>query len=413
MYSLNYKKNNLNSISIDLPTSKSISNRALILNALLKNKIRLIDLSLADDTQLMSKALLSNGNTFQVYNAGTCMRFLTAYFSIFPKSNTTLICDERMKERPIKDLVNSLVSLGAEIEYIENVGFPPIKIIGKSLIGKLIHIDASKSSQFVTALMLIAPFVKNGLKIQLNGSIASFQYIKMTSLLMNQFGLTCVVSNNLIVINEFSNTSNINEYVIEKDWSAAAFWYLIVCINPTLNITLNKLPLNSIQGDNITAQYFAKLGVSSIQNKDGIEIFKENPTNENLNFDLINCIDLAPALSVACAVLNINTNITGLENLKIKESNRLIAIVDELNKLGYNIERFNDSIKIVKIFNPIDYSKSITINTYNDHRIAMAFAPLAMLFENLKMNDIAVVSKSYPTFFNDLKKTGVSATFIG
>ncbi len=229
----------------------------------------------------------------------------------------------------------------------------------------------------------------------------------MTSLLMNEFGLKCDLVNNKIEIEEYVNSPILNEYTIEKDWSAAAFWYLTVCINPNININLKSLDLNSIQGDKITAEYFKKLGIETIQTETGIEINNSLKCNNNLSFDLENCIDLAPALSVACAVLNFNVSLFGLNNLKIKESNRLIAIVNELLKFGFNVENTNDSINIKSIETNIDYNKKIIIKTYNDHRIAMAFAPLTMLFNNVEIEEIESVGKSYPNFFIDLNKIGI------
>lgn len=407
MYRLSYTNPNLNSIEIDLPTSKSISNRALILNALLKNKIKLFELSSADDTQIMITALTSNNKEIYLKNAGTCMRFLAAYFSVLPQINVILYCDERMKERPIKELIDALNNLGADIKYLENENYPPLAISGKKIEGNTVHLNASKSSQFVSALMLVAPFIKNGLTIYLYESIASYDYIKMTSLLMNEFGLKCDLVNNKIEIEEYVNSPILNEYTIEKDWSAAAFWYLTACINPNVNINLNSLDLNSIQGDKITAEYFQKLGIVTTQTESGIEINNSLKCNNNLSFDLENCIDLAPALSVACAVLNLNVSLFGLNNLKIKESNRLIAIVNELLKFGFNVENTNDSINIKSIETNIDYNKKIIIKTYNDHRIAMAFAPLTMLFNNVEIEEIESVGKSYPNFFIDLNKIGI------
>lgn len=406
MYGLNYKKTYFKKVDIDLPTSKSISNRALILSELLDNKIVINQLSLADDTQLMLSVLSSKNNDVNLQNAGTCMRFLTAFFAIKTNKNISLFCSERMKQRPIKDLVDALIDLGAEIQFLESENFPPLKIFGKKLSGKPINIDCSESSQFITALMLIAPFIDNGIVINLTGKIASFNYIKMTALLMNQFGFSVILAPNSIEIKEFKNQNVIPCYTIEKDWSSAAFWYLIACLNPQLSIGLNGLSKTSIQGDAITFEIFEQLGVLTNETVNGLTIKKNNAANKFSEFDLINAIDLAPALCVACAALNVNATIYGLQNLKIKESNRLFAIVNELNKFGYNLSNKSDTIYI-KQTNQIDYNKSITINTYNDHRIAMAFAPLSILFNQLKMEDVEVVSKSYPNFFNDLKLVGI------
>ena len=411
MNALFYTKNDFKNVTIHLPTSKSISNRMLILNALLNNKIGLNELSLADDTQLMLSVLLDESNEIDIENAGTCMRFLTAFFACKENKIISLLCSERMMQRPVKGLVDALINLGANINYLTNENYPPLKINGKKLKGNTLNIDASESSQFITALMLIAPFVENGMTIHLKGKIASFDYIKMTALLMNDLGFSVSLTNNTIVIKPYQGESIISNFTIEKDWSSAAFWYLIAALNPELSIHLIGLSMTSIQGDHITFKVFEKLGVTTKETNDGLVISKEKIADDFVAFDLINAIDLAPALCVACAALNVNATISGLQNLKIKESNRLLAIVNELNKFGYDVSNSSEEI-IIKKTNNIDYKKSLTVNTYNDHRIAMAFAPLSMLFNQLKIDDITVVSKSYPNYFNDLKLVGVIAKNI-
>jgi len=354
---------------------------------------------------------LDESNEINIENAGTCMRFLSAYFACKDNKIISLLCSERMMQRPIKELVDALINLGADISYLLNENYPPLKIIGKKLKGNTLNIDASKSSQFITALMLIAPFVENGMTIHLKGEIASFDYIKMTALLMNDLGFSVSLTNNTIVIKPFQGEPIISNFTIEKDWSSAAFWYLIAALNPELSIHLIGLSKTSIQGDHITFKVFEKLGVTTKETYDGLIISKEKIADDFVVFDLINAIDLAPALCVACAALNVNAKIYGLQNLKIKESNRLLAIVNELNKFGYDLSNSTDEI-MIKQTNNIDYNQSLIINTYNDHRLAMAFAPLAMLFNQLKIDDITVVSKSYPYFFNDLKLVGITTKNI-
>ena len=407
MNGLLYKKNNFKKVVIHLPASKSISNRALILNALLNNKIILNDLSLSDDTQLMLSVLSNESHEVNLDNAGTCMRFLTAYFACKANKNISLLCSERMMQRPIKGLIDALRNLGADINYLSIENFPPLKINGKKLKGNSINIDASESSQYITALMLIAPFIENGISIHLTGNIASFDYIKMTALLMNELGISVSLTNDSIIIKPYLIEPIISDFTIEKDWSSAAFWYLIAALNPKLSIHLIDLSKTSIQGDHITFKVFEKLGITTTETSDGLVIFKEKIAEDFLEFDLINAIDLAPALCVACAALNINATISGLQNLKIKESNRLLAIVTELNKFGYAVSNSDDKI-MIKQTNNIDYNQSILINTYKDHRMAMAFAPLAMLFNQLKIDDTKSVSKSYPHFFNDLELVGIT-----
>ena len=406
MFGLVYKNTTVRNIRIDLPASKSISNRALILNAFYKNSITLNNLSLADDTQLMNWALNTNETQLNLKNAGTCMRFLTAYFATQNNKEISLLCSNRMKQRPIANLVNALQNLDADITYLEQKNIPPLLIKGKLILGKKITIDASESSQFITALMLIAPFIQNGLTIELTGNIASFDYIKMTALLMEQFGLNVTLNSNIITIKNQTNTAPIKEFTIENDWSSAAFWYLTCCLNNQIAITLYNLSTNSIQGDNITAKLFEQLGIITKSIDNNLIIQKQLEANSTCYFDLSNCIDLAPALTVACASLNINATVTGLKNLVIKESNRLEAIVTELKKIGYNVSNNNNTIFIHQT-SSIDFNKTVKINTYDDHRIAMAFAPLALKFNNISLDNLHVVKKSYPNFFTELAKVGV------
>lgn len=407
MYSLVYQKKSLNFCSVNLPTSKSISNRALILNAFLKQQVQLHNLSTADDTQLMIKALGQSEPFINLENAGTCMRFLTAYFACMENKVTELLCNDRMKQRPIKELVDVLNYLGADIEYLEESNYPPLKIKGATLSGKPVEIDASQSSQYITALMLIGPFIQNGLSIRLKGWVASFDYIKMTALLMENFGFDVLVNESNIEIKPLTKPVPLTQYTIEPDWSSAAFWYLMVALEVDLKVCLNGFSKSSIQGDKVTADIFERLGVMSNETDNGLVIYKYTKPNSDLHFDLSACIDLAPALCVACAALNIKATISGLQNLVIKESNRLAAIVNELTKLGYYITHTSNSIFINQVAQ-IDYHKAVVIDTYDDHRIAMAFAPLAILFSQLQLKDIHVVSKSYPNYFNDLTQAGIT-----
>ena len=359
MYILQYNNKDFNSsVTVNLTASKSISNRALILKKLLPLPLLLNNISLADDTNLMLNALTVTDKEINLNNAGTCMRFLTAYFANNIGETITLQCDERMKQRPINDLVNALKILGAQIIYLEKEGFPPLQITGQKLVGKTIEINASESSQFITALMLIGPFIQNGLTIELKGSIASFDYIKMTYMLMQRIGLNVFIENNLIKILPYKYQNTLAEYNIENDWSGASFWYLIATLNDSLSFKLNNLTLDSIQGDKITAEIFEALGVNTDSLEDGIIIKKTRSPQNNLEFNLLNCIDLAPALCVACAALNINATIRGLQNLNIKESNRLLAIITELNKFGYNAINNDDTI-FIKSVETIDYDKRV------------------------------------------------------
>ena len=424
--------------SIDLPASKSIANRALILQAILPN-ISLKNISEADDTLLMQSALKSDANEIQLKNAGTCMRFLTAYFASIDGRKVKLMCDDRMKERPIKTLVDALRELGADIIYLEKEGYPPLAIQGKKLHGKSIHINASESSQFISALMLIGHSIDNGLEIVLEGEISSLDYIEMTAKLMQEFGLIVQLKKNKISTkkHKISNSKNL-EYTIEADWSSAAFWYQIAAMSYDSEITLNSLSLENLQGDKTSAKHLSnQVETRTISDNIVIHSNQSKINNQNYTINLKHQPDLAPALAVCLAALGVDAKIEGLENLKIKESNRLQALHDELNKLGYAIQIDGDSLEIKNSGN-VDPStplrvtsssiqelnnqaiqqsvnlkiKNNQIKTYMDHRMAMAFAPLALVFGEVIIENPEVVEKSYPHYWDDLKKAGFGLEFF-
>ena len=419
--------------SIDLPASKSIANRALILQAILPN-ISLKNISEADDTLLMQSALNSDADEIQLKNAGTCMRFLTAYFASIEGRKVNLMCEDRMKERPIKTLVDALRELGADISYLEKEGYPPLAIQGKKLHGKCIKMNASESSQFISALMLIGPSIDNGLEIVMDGEISSKDYIEMTVKLMREFGLDVRFENNKIKIknSELSNTKAL-EYAIEADWSSAAFWYQIAAMSHDSEITLNGLSLESLQGDKIIAKHLLnQVETKAISNNIIIHSNQSKINNQNSTINLNHQPDLAPALVVSFAALGIDAKIEGLQNLKIKESNRLQSLHDELVKLGYDIKIDVDSLEIknskkVDPSTPLRVTSSSIqtpsnstnqannnhfIKTYKDHRMAMAFAPLALVFGEVIIENPDVVEKSYPHYWEDLKKAGFGLEFF-
>ena len=341
--SLSHPTSTLNA-SIHLPASKSISNRALILNAVTGNTTLINNLSEADDTVLMHSVLLSNETTFNLKNAGTCMRFLTAYFAAKPGKEVTLLCDERMEYRPIHSLVDALRQLGADITYLNKKGFPPLAIKGKQLSGGSIKMNASESSQFTSALMMIAPMLKEPLTIQLQGEISSEPYLKMTAAVMNMFGLETTID--LPYIHLTSQISNLkSQILIEPDWSSASYWYEMVALSKDARIDLPGLSINSLQGDAIIAQHMELFGVQTTESKHGL-ILTKRPRSavSSLTLDLTHCPDLAPALAVTAAACNRNTILTGLKNLAIKESNRLLALHTELTKLGFDITVTDDEL---------------------------------------------------------------------
>ena len=375
---------------ITLPSSKSISNRALIIKALSGLSFEIENLSMANDTQILQQLLADkNRTTFDVGHAGTAMRFLTAYLAI-QQGEFILTGSERMQQRPIKILVDALTTLGADITYLKNEGFPPLKIIGKTLSGGEITIDGSISSQYISALMMIAPYIKNGLKINFEGQVASKPYLDMTAEMVKDFKAG---------------------FVVEPDWSSASYWYSMVALAKDAEITLLGLKKKSLQGDSVVAEIFEKFGVKTEYLPSGIRLtklpnFGLPASNFQLNFS--NCPDLAQTVAVASAALNIPVKLTGLSTLRIKETDRIAALQIELTKLGFKVEVDGDDLIINSHSGKIqqlNHWSSISIRTYNDHRMAMAFAPLSLL-SPITIENPDVVVKSYPNFWQDLKNVG-------
>jgi len=397
--------------SIKITGSKSETNRLLLLQALYSN-ISLENTSNSDDSEVMTKALTYNlqpkaYNLIDVHHAGTAMRFLTAYFAIQENSHVVLTGSSRMKERPIKILVEALQQLGAEITYEENEGFPPIKIIGKKLSQNKVSLPANVSSQYISALLLIAPKLENGLELTLEGEITSIPYIQMTLELLNEIGVkTSFVENKTIVASK-PTTYNLQPktLIIESDWSSASYWYSIVALSEIgTEITLSSYKKESLQGDSVLVEIYKNFGIQTIFNhNNSITISKNNFKNQkSLICNLQSSPDIAQTIAVTCFGLGIECNLYGLHTLKIKETDRLEALKIELSKLGAEISVTNDSLHL-KTSSKIN--KDCSISTYQDHRMAMAFAPLA-LKTSLIIENAEVVSKSYPTFWEDLKKIG-------
>ena len=396
--------------SIKITGSKSETNRLLLLQALYPNLV-LDNTSNSDDSEVMLKALQNsqlltpNSQLIDVHHAGTAMRFLTAYFSIQEEKEVVLTGSSRMKERPIKILVEALNQLGADISYEENEGFPPIKIIGKKLIQNKVSLPANVSSQYISALLLIAPKLENGLELTLEGEITSVPYIKMTLTLLNEIGVkTSFVGNKISVKPQF--TIHNSQFTIESDWSSASYWYSIVALSEIgTQISLSSYKKNSLQGDSALANIYQDFGVETVFNEDNsITISKtKNHQLSIVNYQLNNCPDIAQTIAVTCFGLGIGCHLTGLHTLKIKETDRLEALKTELTKLGATISVTNESLTL-EASNHIN--ENIAIDTYQDHRMAMAFAPLALKI-SLTINQAEVVSKSYPDFWEDLKIIGI------
>ena len=397
--------------AIVLPSSKSISNRALILNALCPNPKPIHNFSVCDDTDVVIKALNGKQEIIDVGAAGTAMRFLTAYFA-GQQGHHIITGTKRMKNRPVKLLVEALRTVGAQIDYLEKDGFPPLRIEGQTLNGGEIELDGSVSSQFVSALLMMAPVMTNGLRLHLTGRIISASYIYITSQLMRQFGVTVFEVNQTFSIPHQSYASPDN-FTVESDWSAASYWYEIValCPNEKATVSLQGLRADSLQGDAAIVQLFDKLGVNTSFTSSGAILTKKPRTlNGPLNYDFILIPDMAQTVAVTCVMLQIPFRFTGLQSLKIKETDRLAALRTELSKLGYLLEIHDDNTLEWKGEHYRQDTLSATdqkihIATYEDHRMAMAFAPVALCMKNgIHIANPEVVSKSYPSFWNDLKK---------
>lgn len=398
--------------------SKSETNRLLLLQALYPN-IKLENASNSDDSEVMLKVLKnfdlpsSIFHLFDIHHAGTAMRFLTAFFSIQDGKEVVLTGSSRMKERPIKILVDALNQLGANITYEENEGFPPIRIKGKKLTQNKVSLPANVSSQYISALLLIAPKLENGLELTLEGEITSIPYINMTLALLNEIGVTTSFENNKIKVNSLL-APNSQLLTIESDWSSASYWYSIIALSEIgTQITLSSYKKNSLQGDAALVEIYKSFGVETVFNDNQtITISKANTHHPSpITFNLNNSPDIAQTIAVTCFGLDIGCHLTGLHTLKIKETDRLEALKTELSKFGANISVTNDSLTL-DARSPLPWRGAggeVSVSTYQDHRMAMAFAPLALKVP-ITIQDAEVVSKSYPTFWEDLKNFGFQIT---
>ncbi len=391
-----------NEISIELPLSKSISNRALVINSLTKGAFPFSEIAKCDDTDVMLSALTCDNNSINIGAAGTAMRFLTAYFASQEGRSITLDGSARMRQRPIKALVDALRACGAEIEYIENEGYPPLLIKGKKLSGGEITLPASISSQYISALLMIAPTMINGLKLTLEGEIISRPYILMTLSMMKTWGVNSEFYGNTISIEpgEYKPT----KFDVEGDWSASSYWYEIATLSSE-EISIGKLNINSIQGDSHIAEIFKHLGIISSYNDNSVKLSPSPDFAPRLCLNMSEQPDLAQTIVVTCCLLGIPFHIKGLSTLKIKETDRLSALQCELKKLSFAINIENDS-ELSWDGERIPVYEMPTIETYNDHRMAMAFAPASIFIPGLKINDIEVVSKSYPLYWEHLRQIG-------
>jgi len=400
---MNLKLNNISNVknnTLQITGSKSETNRLLILQSLYPD-IKIENISNSDDSQLMQVALASTESLVDIHHAGTAMRFLTAYFAVKKGRETILTGSKRMQERPIKILVEALQQLGCDISYEKEEGFPPIKIIGKVPSTDKVSLAANVSSQYISALMLIASSLPKGLEIALEGKVTSVPYIKMTLSLLKDVGIQGSFEDNIIRIAPVKEVSP-KVVVVESDWSSASYFYGIVALSEDRTITLGSYKQDSYQGDSALSEIYKKLGVETSFENHTIILRKTSVSNKSevLELDLANSPDIAQTIAVTCFGLGKACYLTGLHTLKIKETDRLEALKVEIEKLGATVTITEDSLRLAA---STTIKPDVTIKTYNDHRMAMAFAPLA-LRTTLLIENADVVSKSYPDFWNDLKK---------
>lgn len=388
---------------VGLPASKSISNRALILNALGYSPYEIRNLSDCDDTRVLAEALDSDGTCFDVRAAGTAMRFLTAFLSKVV-GEWVVTGTERMKQRPIRLLVDALNSVGARIEYLEKEGFPPLRIFGSALQGGEVTMDGGVSSQYISALLMVAPLMERGLTLRLTGRVISEPYIRLTVRLMERFGVE--VRRNGPVLRVEPQEYRPVPFTVESDWSAASYWYEMALLAPGSEIGLRGLFRNSFQGDAEGAALFSRLGIGTEFTDRGVRLFRNGRRCEKLVYDFVNEPDLAQTFAATCVFTNTPFRFTGLQSLKIKETDRIEALKTELRKLGYVLTD-RDGCVLTWDGERCEPEPGPRIATYEDHRMAMALAPAALVrAEGITIADPGVVSKSYPRFWDDLREAG-------
>ena len=385
-----------------LPSSKSLSNRALIINALMQCRGTLENISSARDSQLMQSLLATPDHVINVMDAGTTMRFLTAYFAVTGQSKL-LTGSDRMKERPIHLLVDALKTLGVTIDYKEKVGFPPLETKGfDRQLTDIISMRGDVSSQFISALMMVGPALPMGLTILLEGKVGSLPYVMMTAELMGMFGVKPEVSDNKIRISYGQYTPA--TYHVEPDWSAASYWFAFVALAKSAKILLPGVQSMTLQGDRVIVEIMDQLGVIAEFRLEGLLLTKKSISTDRLVWDFTNCPDLAQTVLPVCAALNIQGEFMGLESLRFKETDRIAALKTELAKIGARLLDEGGQWTLVPGKSSAGL-KSVAINTYHDHRMAMGFAALATLMDiTIEMPE--VVKKSYPAFWDDMKGLG-------
>ena len=389
---------------ITITGSKSESNRLLLLRALFEN-LEIQNVSNSDDSQYMLKALSTESTTVDIHHAGTAMRFLTAYFATLEGSTILLTGSQRMQERPIKILVDALKDLGADIEYENQDGYPPLRITGKKLLTDEVRMKANVSSQYISALVLMATKLENGLKLHLDGKITSVPYINMTLSLLEQIGVETSFEGQTIHVKPYLETDS-KTLTVESDWSSASYFYSIVALSPLgTQVCLSTYKKDSLQGDAVLKDIYKQMGVETTFDGSKIILKKINNTLPgSIDIDLANAPDIAQTIVVTCLGLQVQCRLTGLHTLKIKETDRLEALKSEIYKFGTDLNITNDSLSLL---NPKPLESAAIVETYNDHRMAMAFAPLALL-TSFSIKEAEVVSKSFPDFWKNLLELGLN-----
>jgi 3-phosphoshikimate 1-carboxyvinyltransferase len=407
-YRVEFNKESLKGI-IKVPASKSIANRLLIIQALCKEKFNIYNLSDSEDTVVLQRGLSSTSDIIDIGHAGTSMRFLTSYFSSQP-CNKMLTGSARMKERPIGNLVEALQCLGADIEYTEKIGYPPLQIKGKQLVGKRIAIDGSISSQFISALLMVGSTFKGGLELELEKNVISSSYIEMTISIMKLAGVLVRKQDNLLIVPEA--TYKMDDFTVEGDWSGVSYWYQIAALARKSEIAITSLHKESLQGDARCVEVFKHIGIDTAYNKEGITLSKSTEIPAHFEFDFIENPDIVQTLAVTCVMLGISFKFTGTQSLRIKETDRISALQNELSKFGATLNYTdNGTLSWDGKRTSLDAIKEpIRIPTYHDHRMAMAFAPIALMGIPVIIENADVVRKSYPAFWTDLKVVGFTLT---
>ena len=387
---------------INISGSKSESNRLLVIRAY-TSFFKIINISDSDDTNTMISALKSNDKEINIGHAGTAMRFLTSYFSSILNSSIILTGSARMKNRPISMLVDALNNLGADIEYIDNIGFPPIRLRGKLISNDTVSLPANVSSQYISSLMMLGVSLKEGLKIKISTKITSLPYVQMTKKIIERVGGKVVIQSDNIIIKPFQS-DNISDQIVESDWSSASYFFSLVALSDYSEITLSTFLNKSIQGDSRIVEIYKQFGVETSFSNNKIYLKKNNvELPDNISINLEDNPDLAQTIIITCLGLGVDCNLQGLNTLKIKETDRLLALKKEIEK--FDVDKIDVTDQSIILKNNSAIKSGVSIDTYNDHRMAMSFAPLSLI-NPIIINNPQVVTKSYSNFWNDLESLG-------